>query len=93
MKNILISILVFFFLISGISLADDLTVVTCNVKIDPYTVSLDALQEINSTYNYTSNTDAETRFKDARYLLQKDEMYVAYNKDKEIFEAGYFACY
>jgi len=53
----------------------------------------DTLTLINASYNFVDTSDAESKFKEARYMLQKDDMYVAYNKDKEVVEIGLFACY
>ncbi len=53
----------------------------------------DALSQVNSSYNFVDKTDLETKFKEARYMLQKDDVYVAYNKDREVLEVGLFACY
>lgn len=70
-----------------------LNVTVPDAKLTASLATADTLSQVNTDYKFEDKTDLESQFKEARYLLQKDEMYVAYNKDKEVLEIGLFACY
>lgn len=70
-----------------------LNIVAPELQLNAELLTKDPLEMVNTSYQFQDESDANSKFKEVRYMLQKDDMYVAYNNETQNVEIGLFACY